>query len=189
MQTVLDDFNERAKEVSDYVIFVNNLEEQKIKISQNHKLSKIDVELLKTLKATAYLLLYNLIESTMRNVIQSIFDHINSKKVSFNNLRKELKKYIWQNIKKRSIDKISENIKIIETDIILKSFDPNDIFSGNVDARKIKELSNKYFGFSLDTDKNKTKKGIDLLSIKRNRNDLAHGFQSFNDIGKSNTSE
>lgn len=60
MQTVLDDFNKRAKEVTDYVIFIKDLESQNIKVSQNNQVSKIDVELLKTLKATTYLLTYNL---------------------------------------------------------------------------------------------------------------------------------
>ncbi|MTJ54137.1 hypothetical protein FJR38_16530, partial [Anabaena sp. UHCC 0253] len=43
-------------------------------------------------------------------------------------------------------------------------------------------------GFSATTNKN-TRDGIDLVSIKKNRNDLAHGFLSFNEVGKSTSAE
>ncbi len=74
MKRVLEDFDERAQEVSDYLTFLRDLEQQIIKLSKDGKLSTIDSELEKTLKATGYLLLYNLVESTMRNAIQLIFD-------------------------------------------------------------------------------------------------------------------
>lgn len=41
----------------------------------------------------------------------------------------------------------------------------------------------KIYGFSAITDHD-TRDGIDLLSIKKNRNDLAHGFLSFKEVGK-----
>ncbi len=61
------------------------------------------------------------------------------------------------------------------------------MFSGNVDAREIRKLSTSY-GFSTTTPP-ETRDGIDLLSIKTNRNNLAHGFESFNDVGKETTAE
>uniref|UniRef100_UPI0035CC0E4B MAE_28990/MAE_18760 family HEPN-like nuclease n=1 Tax=uncultured Nostoc sp. TaxID=340711 RepID=UPI0035CC0E4B len=67
----LDDFNERAKDVSDYLYFLRDLEQGQILLNKNGAISKIDDELDKSLKATGFLLLYNLIESTMRNAIQS----------------------------------------------------------------------------------------------------------------------
>lgn len=188
MQTVLGDFKKRAKEVTDYVVFIKDLEDQKIKISNNKKLSQIDIELLKTLKATAYLLLYNLIESTMRLAIEYIFDEIIEKNVSFDNLREELKKLIWQNIKNKSVDQLTKNINNVVTDIINASFDSSKLFSGNVDAKVIKETA-KIYGFSDKTDDDKTRGGVDLLSIKTKRNDLAHGWKSFNDLGKDATGE
>jgi len=50
VQTVLDDFNKRAKEITDYVVFIRDLENQSIKINKENQVTKIDVELLKTLK-------------------------------------------------------------------------------------------------------------------------------------------
>ena len=74
---VIQDFNELSEEVSKYFIFLQDLEQGKVKlikeIQGNNKANKIDVELENTLKASAYLLLYNLIESTMKNAIEAIF--------------------------------------------------------------------------------------------------------------------
>ncbi|AFZ46884.1 hypothetical protein Cyast_0912 [Cyanobacterium stanieri PCC 7202] len=188
MQTVLDDFNKRAKEITDYVVFIRNLENQNIKISKENHGTKIDTELLKTLKATAYLLIYNLIESTMRLAIEYIFNDIKTKNVSFDNLRQELKTLIWQNIKNKSADKLTNNIINVGKDIIHASFDSSKLFSGNVDAKEIKETAKK-FGFSYQTNNIHTRGGSDLLSIKTHRNNLAHGWESFNDVGKNATGE
>ncbi len=51
-----------------------------------------------------------------------------------------------------------------------------------MDARLIKEIADKY-GFSYQTDFAKTKNGQNLVVIKSNRNDLAHGIKSFEQVG------
>jgi hypothetical protein len=141
---------------------------------------------LKTFKATAFLLLYNLIESTITNAIETIFDKLQTKNVSFDDLRDEIKKIIIDNVKdkdNKSTDNLLASIQNISVDIISASFNKNRLFSGNVDARKIKEIAFKY-AFSSTTNHRKTRGGIDLLTVKTNRNDLAHGFKSFQDVGK-----
>jgi hypothetical protein len=40
------------------------------------------------------------------------------------------------------------------------------------------------YGFSSRTSQPRTRDGIDLWTIKKHRNDLAHGCKSFNDIGR-----
>ncbi|MBE9036202.1 MAE_28990/MAE_18760 family HEPN-like nuclease [aff. Roholtiella sp. LEGE 12411] len=127
------------------------------------------------------------IESTMRNAIQTIFDDIGNKDVSFDQLRLEIKKIILQNIKKRDVDKLLQEITIISIDIMKYGFSRDDLFSGNVDAREIKTIA-KIYGFSAITDPD-TRDGIDLLSIKKNRNDLAHGFLSFKEVGQNTSAE
>ena len=52
----------------------------------------------------------------------------------------------------------------------------------------IKEIAEKY-GFSYQTDFAKTKNGQNLVVIKRNRNDLAHGIKSFEEVGRDKTIE
>ncbi|MGM3308087.1 MAE_28990/MAE_18760 family HEPN-like nuclease [Anabaena sp. WFMT] len=183
----LEDFDERANDVSNYLCFLRDLEQEKILLSHDGVISKIDTELDKNLKATGFLLLYNLVESTMRNAIQSIFDEIINQGVSFDQLRIEIKKIILQNVKKRDVDKVLEQIKIISLDIIKYGFSRDDVFSGNVDPRVIKGIAEKY-GFSTTTDRD-TRDGIDLVSIKKNRNDLAHGFMSFKEVGQNTSAE
>lgn len=185
---LFQDFDERAKEVRKYFIFLKNLEQDSIQLSMTgmagkNKIRKIDSELEKTLKASGFLLLYNLIESTMRNAIEAIFEEIKNKKVSFDQVRPEIKIIIITNLKKRKPDKILEKITAISVDIIEASFDKEDLFSGNIDGRLIKQISKNY-GFSCRTDSRRTGNGDDLLTVKSNRNDLAHGVKSFAEVGK-----
>ena len=191
--TLFKDFDERAQEVSKYFFLLKNLEQGSIKLSMgnpnNHKIKNIDVELEKTLKATGFLLLYNLIESTIRNAIESIFDDMANQNISFDDLKQDIKKIVIDNFKKnKKTDNLLNAINNISLDIIFASFDKGKLFSGNIDARKIRETAEAY-GFSCQTTARKTQDGNDLLKIKTNRNDLAHGFKSFEEVGKDATAE
>ncbi|MEA5577474.1 MAE_28990/MAE_18760 family HEPN-like nuclease [Anabaena sp. UHCC 0451] len=187
----LEDFDERANDVSNYLCFLRDLEQEKILLSQDGVISKIDTELDKSLKATGFLLLYNLVESTMRNAIQSIFDEMSDKGVAFNQLRIEIKKIILQNVKKNvqecGVNNVVEKIGNIFNDIIESGFNQDELFSGNVDAKEIKKIAKQY-GFSATTDID-TRDGFDLLSIKEHRNDLAHGVMSFKEVGKTTSAK
>jgi hypothetical protein len=191
--TLFTDFNERAKEVSKYFIFMKNLEQHNIKLSMNNrrgipKIKEIDSELIKTLKASGFLLLYNLVEATMRNAIEAIFDELQEQGVSYDQIRPELKKIVLKNLKKRNPDKIFSSITTISIDIISAGFDKNDLFSGNLDSREIQSTATKY-GFSHLTDYAKTNNGRDLRTIKTNRNNLAHGWKSFKEIGQDKSTD
>ena len=189
---LIQDFAERSKEVSKYFIFLKCLEQGAIKLSMNsmdnnpNKIKVVDPELLKTLKASGFLLLYNLVESTMRNVIEAIFDKLKSDRISYDQIRPELKKIVLKNLKNRDTDKIFSSITAISMDIINAGFNKEDLFSGNIDGKKIRDTANKY-GFSHSTDHAKTGDGTDLLTIKINRNNLAHGVKSFTEVGREKT--
>ncbi|MEZ2226354.1 MAE_28990/MAE_18760 family HEPN-like nuclease [Microcoleus sp.] len=187
METVLFDFNTRAKDVDDYFIFLESLEKQTTQLAVfdpagTYKIQSLDPELAKTLRANGFLLLYNLVESTMRNAIEAIFEELKNKAISFDNLKPKIKIVVLQNLKNRSPKKIHLTINQISTDIITATFEREELFSGNVDARLIKEIAEKY-GFSYQTDFAKTKNGQNLVVIKSNRNDLAHGIKSFEEVG------
>jgi hypothetical protein len=193
MNTVFLDFNTRAKEVNDYFIFLESLEKQTTKLALfdtrgKYQIQSLDPELAKTLKANGFLLLYNLVESTMRNAIEAIFDEFKNQAISFDQLKPEIKMIVLQNLKKRSPKKIHLQINQISTDIITATFERQELFSGNVDARLIKEIAEKY-GFSYQTEFAKTKNGQNLVVIKHNRIDLAHGLKSFEDVGRDKTIE
>lgn len=188
---LIQDFTERSKEVSKYFIFLKSLEQGTTKVSMSGKGNilknkVIDSELLKTLKASGFLLLYNLVEATMKNVIEAIFDELKNKGVSYDKIRPELKKVVLKNIKKRNSDEVFSTIVEISVDIITAGFNKKDLFSGNLDGKKIKETAIEY-GFSYSTDHSRTGGGNDLLTVKANRNDLAHGVKSFAEIGRDKT--
>ncbi|MEG3876100.1 MAE_28990/MAE_18760 family HEPN-like nuclease [Microcoleus sp. herbarium7] len=189
--TLFQDFNERSKEVSKYFMFLKSLEQGTTKLSMQgqggiSKIKEIDSELIKTLKASGFLLLYNLVEATMRNAIEAIFDELRGQGISYDQVKPELKKIVLKNLKKRNPDIIFSSITAISLDIITAGFDKKDLFSGNIDGLKIRTTATEY-GFSHLTNYAKTGNGSDLLIIKTNRNDLAHGFKSFADVGKDKT--
>lgn len=189
---LFQDFDERSKEVSKYFILIKNLEQGSIKLAMGNnydKIKKIDNNRLETLRATGFLLLYNLVESTMRNGIERIFEELETQNISFDALKNEVKKIIIDNFKKNySTDKLLNTINNISLDIISKTFDKQKLFSGNIDARKIKDTAKQY-GFSCKTNARKTQNGSDLLTVKTNRNDLAHGFKSFEEVGRDATAD
>ncbi|NJS12197.1 MAG: hypothetical protein HC789_18385 [Microcoleus sp. CSU_2_2] len=191
MNTVLLDFNTRAQEVDDYFIFLEGLIKQTTKLAiadsaGKDKIQNLNPELAKTLKANGFLLLYNLVESTMRNAIEAIFDDLKNQAISFDQLKPEIKMIVLQNLKNRSPKKIHLQINQISIDIITATFEREELFSGNVDARLIKEIAEKY-GFSYKTEAQKTMNGQNLVVIKSNRNDLAHGVKSFEEVGRNKT--
>lgn len=188
MQTVLLDFYTRVQEVNLYFEFLEALIQKTTKLAVSgdngeQKITAINDDLAKILKANAFLILYNLVESTMRNAIEAIFNEIRSKKVSFDSVRIEIKKIVIYNFKNRSPDNIHSKIKDISLDIITAGFNSRELFSGNVDRKVITETARKY-GFSFDTDYSKTKHGEHLYDIMQHRNDLAHGNKSFAEIGQ-----
>lgn len=89
MQTVLIDFQERVEEINRYFAFLEKLEQETLQLSvlkddgQRENIP-LDSQLIKTLKANSFLLLYNLVESSMRNAVTAIFDELKNKKVSYN---------------------------------------------------------------------------------------------------------
>ncbi len=189
--TSFQDFDERSEEVRKYFDFLKKLEQSNIKLSieekeENSKIREINPELLKTLKASGFLLLYNLVEATMRNAIEAIFDELRSKKVPYDQIRPELKKIVLKNLKKRNSDAVFSKITVISIDIITAGFDKEDLFSGNLDGRKIRDTAIEY-GFSYSTDYSITGDGSDLRTVKTNRNDLAHGLKSFTEVGRDKT--
>jgi len=142
---------------------------------------KIDDRLSKILKANGFLLLYNLIEATIRNSITTIFDSVHSKNLTFKDLTDNLQK-LWirqeiKNINHKDIFFLSK--KILENELL--QFKAECInTSGNIDAQKIRDIAQK-FGYQEARD------GRDLVTIKEKRNKLAHGVYTFSEIGQDCT--
>lgn len=183
MESVLNEFKDRKNEIKVYIDFINLSEENVIIYDVVNKNGINKTDLRRIFLANTYLLLYNLVESTIRNTIQEIYDHFSKNKITFESLKPDIKKTILTGFKAKNPDKIVDKIKNITTDVISISFDPNKIFDGNIDAKKIREIAGKYC-FSYSTNYSKCKNGKKLVEIKNKRNDLSHGVMSFSECGR-----
>lgn len=184
MNSVMLDFQTRSKEIEGYFRFVLRLAKQEVALQASEGTDSYSPheheELLKTFKATCYLLLYNLVESTMRNAIEAIFDELQEKRASYDDCRDELKREILKNFKKRDMEKLLPKLLSLARDVVHETFERSETFAGNLDARTIK-LTAKRFGFAEPAGN-----GFWMLqTVKDARNDLAHGVKSFADVGRN----
>lgn len=181
MNGVQEDFYERVSEIKYYLDFISEIDMKTISLVKGHEpaytKSQTD-DLLRTCKASAFLLMYNLMESTISNAIEAIFDELASKNVSFDICRLEIKRIVLNNLKNNHNNEIALSINSLAIDIISKTFKKESIFSGNVDAKIIRKVASEYGFLPPSAD------GRDLLTIKSSRNDLAHGSKSFSEVGR-----
>ncbi|CUS47649.1 MAG: hypothetical protein HLUCCO02_13055 [Idiomarinaceae bacterium HL-53] len=148
-------------------------------------LISFDRGLIKTLSASTYLLLYNLIECSMTNAIDSIHEHIRKEKTSFHDLTQKMQRIALKNFR-NALTKESHILsqESIEHAIVWLGYDGEKIFSGNIDAKKVRDMAEKY-GFVISEEAIQgSRGGRSLLMIKRKRNELAHGKISFEECGQ-----
>lgn len=153
-----------------------------------HNQVSFDRGLIKTLSASTYLLLYNLIECSMTNAIDSIHSHIRKERTSFHDLTLNMQKIALKNFR-NALTK-EEHILAqgsIEHAIVWLGYDGEKLFSGNIDARKVREMATKY-GFVISEEAiQRSEGGRSLLMIKSKRNELAHGKVSFEECGQESS--
>jgi hypothetical protein len=181
-----NEYNKRLSEVEIYFDTLQLLDKGSCKIVCADIIGKvsekkIDNNLSTILKANGFLLLYNLVEATIRKSINAIFDSVHSKNITFKHLTDNLRK-LWikqeiKNIKHEDIFTLAK--QILDNELILFKAECINI-SGNIDAQKIRDIT-KQFGCQ------ESKNGRDLVTIKEKRNKLAHGEFTFSEIGKEYT--
>lgn len=193
MNTVIADFNKRVREIDVYFRHLEAIEEKNGKLSistaRGRTLRPMDPELVKVLKANMFLLLYNLVESSVRQSLVEVFDTITAESMAYADASDHVK-MIWLNkghrkFKDKSAEQIFHVLSSLPQDIVEIEFGDGVIAGGNLDGRKIRELSQEY-GFSSAVHRN-AKDGTKLFQVKRHRNDLAHGLVSFSECGRNYT--
>lgn len=131
------------------------------------------------LKSSIVMMTYNMVEGVFYTLISSLFDFIIDNEITFETLPKEFQevyfsyylKKIGSDSKKLSAFRNSKDLCKIDCNDFLKK---EKLFSGNLDAQKIREISKK-FGIHIKH----TPLGKDLKFIKDTRNKLAHGELSY----------
>lgn len=191
MDNTKQDFDNRKAEIESYFKFLLIFDDEDTRIHYKRDGAiveeKIQPRFQIILIANAFLILYNLIESTVRNSIVEIYTKVEDDELTFDKLSDKLQK-LWI---KQTTDKLKENNfkaetlrkyvlnlanDILQRETVKLTKDKMD-FSGNLDAGKIRKLADK-IGFD------KTLNGRNLEQIKNKRNRLAHGDQTFYDVGK-----
>lgn len=200
MNNVISDFKSKVEEIDEYFSFVKTTTYLNREFDKT-KTIKISENVQNILKANLFLLLYNLIESSFKNSLEKICVQITDDKLEYKNVISEIKN-LWiekeyKNFENLQIPKgikksefIMNKIDNIAKDIIEIKFykddkkRKNDDISGNLDAREINKINEKYGAKLID------KPNIDtqsLLTVKTQRNDLAHGDKTFTKCGANYT--
>lgn len=194
MLSTLQSFQEKCEEIDRYFKMLVQIDSYETYLhfpkKASYKNIPVDKDVIPVLKANVFLLLYNLVESTIRNSINDIVDVINDKELAYKALNKELRK-AWvkretKDLNAAQIDKISntvcEILEKIHNEPFIKYEKDFINFSGNLDARKIRDIAEK-IGFKISIH-HAAKGGARLEDVKDKRNNLAHGNFSFSEIGR-----
>jgi len=186
---ILDNFKKRADEVNIYFEFATKTDEiETYKQNKTDFSANITRDLQKILRANCFLLLYNLVEATIKNSIWQIYDTIEDENLKYDCISEKMKE-IWLEEKRKELNELTSSNKVKKS---IKSFiekSENEHFisfskervsvSGNLDYRSIEKLIIKYGFFGQLNINNEKILRKALLKIKSERNALAHGNKSF----------
>jgi len=186
-------YDERASEINIYFDFLFDLLDLRPKLKFVDQEKAFDRDLIHILKANAYLIIYNLIESTVCNAIEDIHTKIKTETaLCADKLNIELAKRAFKKVNEQTISQANLSNKTVGAFIVEEWLNDHDkvilsnknpLFSGNVDAKKLREIAALY-GFSSETNRTVTRNGQALAKIKQTRNNLAHGSDSFKNRGQ-----
>jgi hypothetical protein len=181
MQNAKREVTIRDVEVNSVIDFLKNAETN----------GQIGVTVKTSIKASVILMLYNAVESTMTTCLERLHEILIRQNLMFDNCNDNLKQLVavyYENAKEKSSDIHNRAPHILSFYEYVKnsrSFDLSymelskyySLYSGNLDSRSIISVLNKY-GIDFD------EKATELKTIKDARNKLAHGEQSFEEIGR-----
>jgi hypothetical protein len=196
MDDVLAKFEERAAEVDEYLAL---LELVSLPGAMMHVPGKRPKEVsstaLKTMKAASFLMLYNLVESSIRDSMSVLYETMNTRNRELSYFGDFVRK-LWIQQRFRDLDPLSSNqtsyrglIESMVSEALTSapvSLDPDKLpISGNLDARKIRELFGEH---NIPSRAHyRSFQGAELKTIKDRRNSLAHGTESFANCGQQYT--
>lgn len=202
--TIREEFDKRVVEINSFYEILNIIELENPRISaykvEDETIIETELQInsakIDTLRSSTYLLLYNLIESTVYNSVVSVFDEISDKGLKYFDIVEEVQKYWLNNIYKHDDKKKKETIietimnvaiQIFNDTIVLASNEIN--YGGSLDAQTIFataksmriDIGNVHRIYDIN------KHGQTLIEIKQKRNWLAHGEKSFIEVGSTSS--
>ena len=177
-RTFLEDFEKRRGHVRRYMSVVHSYERE-----ASGLVGRLATDRLHVMRAGTFLVLYNMVEATTRGAVDAIHDEMKATSTRFEKLHPELRREVILGFKRRASPDIHVSMSNLPVDFVAAALDTDHQFSGNVDARLIREIAKSY-GFSTSSDSHRTRSGSDLLTIKNARNDLAHGLKTYDEVGR-----
>lgn len=183
------EFASRKQEIESYLALLNALDQDAARIVDfDDNNTQVTVSQKKVCKASCYLLMYNLVEATVMQGIQSIYNRIKDEDLSFSCIMEKLRK-VWWHSRGESISSTGRN-ELIDTiynyycdTLSNEQLEFNDFVSGvsgNLDADGVRKVCHRY-GITPVGD------GRHMANVKQYRNWLAHGNKSFSEIGQDVT--
>lgn len=202
MLQVRQSFLDRVDEINSYYKLLTDIitrEAQLIFPNEGNVRENFNVKVSSILKSSANLQLYNLVESTISNCLVEIHTSFTSEAIQYSDLSNEIQKlwvkFHYDYFKETSNEKdILHNLKILIDTWVTNTlpvtltyreftkYNTGGNFSGNLDSKEIRKLSEKY-GIDFDV------KCDEIGSIKSRRNKLAHGEISFEEQGRQDSLE
>lgn len=198
MQDVIDDFNERVAEVEQFLKVLERLERPGVVLydkSTRREKRVFQEGSLKVMKATVFLLIYNTVESAIRSAFGYLYDCVGNAAIRGGDLRAELRN-IWIKQQFQALDDDSSSLRTFRelterligemAEGVTVSLASNMLpISGNLDADVIRGVCKKH-GVGVAVHK-RAAGGVEMKTVKDQRNALAHGSTSFSDCGKQYT--
>lgn len=199
MIDAINDFSDTKIEINKYFDFLKKVNDLSIgtphihyPINPSKPSYRIDGDVSKILKANAFLMLYNLIEATIKNGIWELLTKIESEGVPYQDLKEELKN-IWLDrkvkieFKTKDSTVVKQLYKVIEdvlNDSLIFYTDKKQIKfeSGNLSIPTIQKTA-KIYGFDIVNILHNQEKEA-FKDVKDERNNLAHGDKTFLNCGK-----
>lgn len=183
-------FEARAAELRAYIEFLITVEKVRTRLSTGRRTIDFDAEVKKMLKATFFLVAYNIVEATTRAAFQEIYDQSDGVVPSFDKLIDGWQRTVVKSHLRRFVSGDRDVGAHYDTVIALAARTAERLhvslqglpFSGNVDQILIREWCDDH---NIKMIIPKSAQGGQSLSVIRNkRNELAHGEISFGDLGK-----
>ncbi|WP_440976976.1 MAE_28990/MAE_18760 family HEPN-like nuclease [Pseudoxanthomonas winnipegensis] len=188
MELVEQETANRLQEIEILLKLIREIERPRSKIRGVAPVAALSVT---TLKASSFLLLYNVIESCVRTAFQQTYAEMHNEGVCFEDFPDGIRE-IW--IKQEfsvPTDTANQSTYLKRAREIANSIASKDVpeldprklpISGSLDGGSIQRLCSKH-GFSIKMGK-RARGGAELVTIKEQRNALAHGDKSFAECGR-----
>ncbi len=201
MITLKNTYENRKKEINNFIKLMGFLEKKKIRAEENEisfddffyegepQITFSYQELINILKSNLSLMIYNIIEYTVSGLVDCIYDEIRVHHLAYIDVNESIRKLWRKTILKSARDPganfntfLKKNEEIINNIILNTTLDIHareSLPAGNLDGISIKETFESH-GIQISTSSPNFRPDI-LGNIKTSRNNLAHGAVSFVD--------